>query len=188
MSRVGAARALWNRSVWGWNRTFGWPALVGVSLLAASGLLYALWTPQLEHERIALVQRQATRSAAAALAQSQGPANAQEGARIFVESLPSSRQRSRDIGALLDAAKASNLVIERADYVVQQEPNVPITRLKAIIPVKGSYADVRQLITRVLNGMPHAMLEDMQLERTSATATQLDAVLQFALLYRTDQP
>lgn len=189
MNRSFSPLSVWiSRLIWVWAQRFGWPALAALAMVVAAGLLYFQWTPRLQRERVLLAQHQAARSAAAALTRSRGPTDAQEGARLFVESLPLSHGRSKDIGKILEAARDSKLTIERADYSVQREPNAPITQMRAVIPVKGSYADIRQLITRVLNSVPHAALESLQLERPSATTGQLDAVLQFTLLYRTEQP
>jgi hypothetical protein len=179
-------QALGVRIAWGWHRHLGWPFAAGLLAAAAAAVLYLQLTPRLERERATLAQRQAARVAAASLSRSSKPIDAQDSAQAFVDSLPSSRLRSRDVAVILDAAKASNLVIERADYAVQQDPGVPITRLRASIPVKGSYGDIRALTTQVLNKLPHAALESMQLERPNAAATQLDAQLQFSLLYRTE--
>ncbi len=186
MTKISPLSALLQRAVWLWNQLFGWPSVIAVLALLASWVMYSQFTPHLEQERATLAERRAARSAAISTVRSNRPINAQESAAAFVDSLPSAKQRSGDIAVLLDAARTANLVVERADYSVQQEPNVPILRLKATLPVKGSYSDIRSMATQVLNKLPHAALESMQLERANASATQLDAVLQLNLLYRVE--
>jgi hypothetical protein len=163
-----------------WDRHFGAPAWIALALLAAFALVQWQVRPAQERTRAALVLQ-----AEQAVAQRRAGAEAKRPRDPLSEALPDVATRGKDIGALLAAAAQSELVVERADYTVESITGVPLSKLHANLPVTGSYANVRRFIAEVLNAMPNATLESIQLERADTQSARLQATLRIVLFYRT---
>ena len=163
-----------------WDRHFGAPAWIALVLLAAFALVQWQVRPAQERTRAALVLQ-----AEQAVAQRRAGAETKRPRDPLSEALPDVATRGKDIGALLAAAAQSELVVERADYTVESIAGVPLSKLHANLPVTGSYANVRRFIAEVLNAMPNATLESIQLERADTQSARLQATLRIVLFYRT---
>lgn len=168
-----------------WHRHLGRPAWLALALLGAFGLVHWQVDPVLARERARLATRQQALVAAAAA----GPAIDPAALGIpALQELPSERQRGRDVAQLVATAQRVGLGLERADYAQASAGGGDVTRLSANLPLTGSYAALRRYVAEVLNEMPHAALESLQIERPSAKSTQLQATARLVLFYRQDPP
>jgi len=175
-------QALRNRVLQAWQTHLGAPAVVALCAMAVAALLQFQLRPVQERSREDL-QRGLARAEQAARAASEAGRGAPRDP--LAQALPEVSLRGQDVGALLAAAKRSRLVVDRADYVVEAVSGAPLTRLHANLPVSGSYGDIRRFIAEVLNAMPNATLESLQLERPDTQVAQLQATLRVVLFYRT---
>jgi Tfp pilus assembly protein PilO len=174
-----------NRAFQLWGTHLGVPAWVAVGLIVIALLLQFQVRPAQERARAALVLQRAQVEQAAS-AQRAASATGQTAARDpMSQALPEVGQRGQDVGMLLATAKRNRLTVERADYTVESVAGAPLSRLHANLPVSGSYADLRMFIAEVLNAMPNATLESLQLERADTRSPQLQATLRVVLFYRT---
>lgn len=174
----------WKPLGFAWRRHLGRPGALAVPLLALAALLQWQFRPSLQREasrleagRMALANTPAPRAADAA---SRGPLSAAD--------IPSTRQRGRDLEMLVAAAQRSGLVLERADYSLGAATAGTLTRVEATLPLAGSYGGVRRFVAEVLNELPHAALESLQLERANAQAKELQATARLVLFYSEDAP
>jgi Tfp pilus assembly protein PilO len=175
-------QALRNRALQAWQTHLGAPAGFALCAVAVAALLQFQLRPAQERAREDLQRRQVRAEQAARAASSAGQATPRD---PLAQALPDVAARGQDVGALLATAKRSKLVVDRADYTVESVSGAPLTRLHANLPVTGSYSDVRKFIAEVLNAMPNATLESLQLERPDTQAAQLQATLRIVLFYRT---
>jgi len=175
-------RAMRNRALQWWQAHLGTPAALALGAVAAAALLQFQVRPVQERARDGLQLRQAQLDQAARAASGPGQTAPRD---PFAQALPDVAARGQDVGTLLAAAKRSKLVVDRADYTVESVSGAPLTRLHANLPVSGSYSDVRRFIAEVLNTLPNATLESLQLERPDTQAAQLQATLRIVLFYRT---
>lgn len=168
-----------------WHQHLGRPAWLALALLVVFGLLRWQVDPVLAREQARLAVRQKALAAAA------GPGAVIDPAAMGIpalQELPSERQRGRDVASLVETAQRIGLGLERADYAQASAGGTDVTRLSATLPLTGSYTAVRRYVAEVLNELPHAALESLQIERPSAKSTQLQATARLVLFYRQDPP
>jgi hypothetical protein len=172
-----------NRLAVFWQRHLGRPAWLALALLVVFGLLRWQVDPVLAREQARLAVRQQSLAAAYAA----GPGALIDPAAVGIpalQELPSERQRGRDVARLVETAQRIGLGLERADYTQASAGGTDVTRLSATLPLTGSYAALRRYVAEVLNELPHAALESLQIERPSAKSTQLQATARLVLFYR----
>lgn len=167
-----------------WRQHLGRPAWAALLLLALAALLQGQLRPLLLRDAARLEARRAALTATpvprAFDAAARGPLSAAD--------IPSARQRGRDLETLVDAAQRAGLALERADYSLGAATAGALTRVEATLPLTGSYAGVRRFVAEVLNELPHAALESLQLERANAQAKELQATARLVLFYSEEAP
>lgn len=182
--RLRAVRQVGRAASRTWQRHLGRPAWLALTLLAAAALLQVLWRPALQRDAAQLEARRAALASAPATrafdASARGPLSAAD--------IPSARQRGRDLETLVEAAQRAGLALERADYSLGAATAGALTRVEATLPLTGSYAGVRRFVADVLNELPHAALESLQLERANAQAKELQATARLVLFYSEETP
>ncbi|WP_341888616.1 hypothetical protein [Variovorax sp. YR752] len=179
-----AWQTAWHTAAPAWRRHLGRPAWLALGLLAAWLLVQWQLRPALLHDHERLAQRRA----ALAVAPAQRPVGAVAQPPLAAGELPSPRQRGRDLEALVVAAQRTGLTLERADYAIGAAASGAPIRVEATLPLNGSYAAVRRFVAEVLNELPHAALESLQLERASAQARDLQATARIVLFYAEESP
>lgn len=185
---VSAVHARTNRLRWWWQYRMGVTGAAALALLALALLLAAWLRPgidaarrELAREQVARQETLARRPAAPAVP---GPADAREQMHPVI---PLLRQRGKSVARLLDLAAGSGVMFERGEYAAEDhEPG--LSRLRITLPVAGTYAQIRATIARLLNGMPNATLDAIDIERPNADARALEATLRLSLYFRKDTP
>jgi len=99
------------------------------------------------------------------------------------DGLPSLGRRGQVIGELLSLLGTSGVSVDGAEYSAEElEPD--LVRLRVVLPVKGGYGPMRRLVFEILNAMPYAALDALELERTSTGGPSLNGRLRFSLFFR----
>ncbi len=185
------ARDIWRRSQptrtrWlHWSRLhLGWPALAGCMMLAGAAACWGLWWPQVLREQAALAARERALAAAPRAPLDALTQRALE--TLSPDDMPPLRQRGSDLEALVGAAKRHGLTLERADYSAGSPLGGRLERVEAALPLTGTYAQLRPFIATVLNELPHAALDSLQMERQNSHAAQLQVQAKWVLFYRED--
>ncbi len=186
---VGAPKARANRLRWWWQLHMGWAGIAALVLGVAGGTLLATARPQIEAKRNALVREQVAKLDALAQQRAKvvpGEERADSRERLHA-SIPSIAQRGASVAKLLDLAGASGVTFDRAEYAsMDQEPN--LSRLKVNLPFGGNYAQTRAVIARLLNGLPNAALDSIDIERPNTDLKTLEGTLRLSLYFRKDAP
>lgn len=184
LEEVSTGRARANRLRWWWQQRMGWPGGLALALIAA-GVVVAAWVrPGIATVRAELVREQVARLAALerqkTLMSVATRVDPREQIRSTVPALP---RRGETVAQLLDLAGMAGVSVERAEYAAEdQEPN--LSRLKITLPFGGSYAQTRAVIARVLNGLPNAALDSVEIERPGAETKTLEGTLRLSLYFR----
>lgn len=194
MTRTHAAWvARWQRSRPGraqaaqlWRRHLGRPAFAALTLLVASAALWSHWVPELRRDQARLLAREQALAAAAALPSDPLTRRALE--TLSPDDMPSLRQRGQDLERLVAAAQRHGLTLRRADYSAGAPVGGRLIRVEAALPLYGTYAQLRPFIAGVLNELPHAALDSLQLERQNAQSAQLQVSAKWVLFYRQEAP
>lgn len=160
-------------------RALGWPGLAGVAALVLAALAIVLgqrWDAQataLQAEAHAL--RAKARPAAAATAV---PVSLQQ----WQAGLPAASERQQRLADLLELSIRLDLNGARTEHRLSTAEG--LERLRVTMPVTGSYAQVRRLISAALEHDPALSLDAIKLRRVGPMSADVDAELQWSLYGR----
>lgn len=173
---------------WWWHRQLGWPGSIALGLLAVALLLGGVLRPWTESQRGALLREQVARLEAQARARAAAPASVRDERSqrdprdVLRDTLPTLDQRGRVITEFLAAAAQAKVPLAQAEYALEeQEP--ALSRLRISVPVSDSYPKLRGLIGTVLERLPNAALDTLEME-AAGDGSVLDGRLQFSLWFR----
>lgn len=186
---VGAPKARANRMRWWWQLHMGWAGAAALLIVVAGTALLGAVRPQIDAKRSALVREQVAKLEALApqRAAAQPDAERADLRERMHASIPPLSRRGETVAKLLDLAGASGVTFDRAEYAsLDQGPN--LSRLKVTLPFGGSYAQTRAVIARLLNGLPNAALDSIDIERPDVGLRTLEGTLRLSLYFRKDAP
>lgn len=185
---VSAGQARANRLRWWWQQRMGWAGGAALATIVLGAAASGVVRPAIDAKRSELVREQVARLDALAQQRTKAPVaepvDVREGLR---PPIPPLAQRGETVARLLELAGASGVTFDRAEYAsVDQEPN--LSRLKVTLPFGGTYAQTRGVIARLLNGLPNAALDSIEIERPSTEVRTLEGTLRLSLYFRKDAP
>jgi hypothetical protein len=167
-----------------WRRFAGWPALAALLLAILAFAIRGAWIPAIERDTKALAAEHAAR----ALAEQTRRAipSSIETATAFFSALPKRSAHLDDQRSLYAQASENRLTIQKAEYSFDSESGANLVRMKAIVPISGSYQQLRQFLAQLLNTHQHLALETIQMERPEATQDMLQTRLHLSYTYRAE--
>lgn len=159
----------------------GAPGVLGLGLLLACIGFYVSGLAPLEREL------GAQRAGAEALRtrSSYQPASASSDARElhhFFGLFPTLDRMSEQLGRIYALARRQGLELTQGEY--RLEKGAGLWSYRVILPLRGSYAQVRGFVTAVLSKDPVASVDALRLERGKPDDTALDAKLRLTLHFR----
>lgn len=165
-------------------RQFGVVGLVGAALVLLAllyGALVAL--PQWQH-----LQQQHVRSDEAQ-AQVQSlkrgdlklPQVPQRELEDFHKQLPAQPQATVAIDRIYSLAKAERISLARGEYALGVDPKTQLARYQILLPVRGSYPQIRRFVHALLGQLPALVLEDVDLQRKKIGDSELTGRLRMTL-------
>lgn len=165
-------------------RSLDWVALTGIFLaLLALGLYFSSVRP-LESRRVALNERIAQlRARADSLPKDAKPMQPQSQLAEFYERLPDARQAPEIASRLHGHAQKAGLRLERGEYRPLVDASGKFVRYQIVLPVEGTYPQMRQFLSAALLDMPGLALDGINFRRQGAGA-QLQAELRFTAFLR----
>lgn len=112
-------------------------------------------------------------------------AAAREAQRLehFRASFPSSDRLTDELAALHDHAKSAGLRLRQAEYRLEKGAT-GLTAYRVTLPIRGSYAQLRGFLGRVLEQMPTVSLDGMSFQRRKASDGVLEAQLRLTMHLR----
>lgn len=194
-----AERAVWALSMNLANgRWMAWTAALLVALCA--GFVGTQLVPL--HEQVVSLQTQSVNTELAHSTSPKVPASNRplEPGDNWQVSLPDVHERTAILESMAEAAPKHNLYLQQAQYHWRDKPLSPfnaetagaqdntmresILALQWILPVKGSYRDIREYVGELLELNPSLSLDSISLNREGPTGARLDADLSFTLYLR----
>lgn len=130
---------------------------------------------RLEQVRHAAAQRQATAVPGAAAG---GPAS--ELANFYAR-FPSQDAFPDALDGLLKTAAQHALTVQQGDYTVTRAPAGKLVRFEVMLPLRGSYPQVRTFLNALAHDVPGMALENAQFERRDVAEPVLDVKLRLVL-------
>ncbi|MGH8688430.1 MAG: hypothetical protein ACREVQ_12065 [Burkholderiales bacterium] len=104
--------------------------------------------------------------------------------RRFYGLFPPLAQLPDELGRLYAFARNAHLDLPSGDYRLEDDGG-PLAEYRVTLPLRGSYAEIRQFVGQVLRAMPVASIDSLQFERASAQASAVNAQVQLTLFFRT---
>jgi Tfp pilus assembly protein PilO len=157
--------------------------VVGVALLVFAATLYGTAVVPRAQERAAL-QAEAERLRER-LQMSGSPTGAKgtlgEQLAAFYAFFPPAQSSPDWLGKIHAAAKAKGLVLQSGEYKLERSADSRLARYHMILPVTGSYAQLRGFVGQVLADVPAAALEEITLRRESVASPRLEARIRLTL-------
>ena len=162
----------------------GWAAIGGVALaIFAAGFVASNLLP-LQADVTALrdrVQRLEMRAGNQARI-----VEARPDARItaFYEQLPAAEQAPEVVRRLHSYARDAGLVLERGEYRPLPDPSGRLMRYQVVLPVKGSYAQVKRFLAQAMHDTPGLALDAISMQRDQGGSPALEVQLRFTVFMR----
>lgn len=165
-------------------RRLGLPGLGGAVLLAAAaaGTVFVVMPGIESRERAEQHMLRAQAQAAAVL---RGEVHiAQPPARQLDEfhaGLPAQPAATKAIDGLYAAADAEKISLARGEYALAVEQGTDMARYQILLPVRGSYAQLRRFIDTAIAQVPGLSVEDLDLQRKAVSDTELEGRIRMTL-------
>ena len=163
----------------------GWAAIGGVALaIFAAGFIASNLMP-LQADVTALrdrVQRLEMRAGN----QARNVEAGRPDARIiaFYEQLPAAEQAPEVLRRLHSHARDAGLVLERGEYRPLPDPSGKLMRYQVVLPVKGSYPQVKRFLAQAMHDTPGLALDAISMQRDQGGSPVLEVQLRFTVFMR----
>lgn len=97
------------------------------------------------------------------------------------ERLPGQPQASELIDRLYSLARAERITLARGEYALGVDPRTQLARYQILLPVRGSYPQIRGFLQALLGQLPTLVIEDLELQRKRIGDDQLSGRLRMTL-------
>jgi Tfp pilus assembly protein PilO len=97
------------------------------------------------------------------------------------QQLPGQPQASELIERLYHLASAEHISLARGEYALGIDPRTQLARYQIVLPVRGSYPQIRGFLKGLLKQLPTLVLEDLELQRKRIGDSELNARLRMTL-------
>jgi Tfp pilus assembly protein PilO len=165
-------------------RSLDWVALAGLVLALLAIGLYFYDVRPLEARRLALNDRVGQLQARAnSLPKDAKPIQPQTQLAAFYERLPDARQAPAIASRLHSYAQKAGLTLERGEYRPLADASGKFVRYQIVLPVNGTYPQLREFLGAVMLDMPELALDGINFRRVGDGA-QLQAELRFTAFLR----
>ena len=97
------------------------------------------------------------------------------------QQLPGQPQASALIERMYHLASAEHISLARGEYALGIDPKTQLARYQIVLPVRGSYLQIRGFLKGLLNQLPTLVLEDLELQRKRIGDSELNGRLRMTL-------
>ena len=166
-------------------RSLDWFSLGGIVLVVLSLALY-FYTVRPLDKRVAMLENRVAEAnpSAASRPKATAPASPKEQLAIFYERLADARQAPEIAGRLHRYARSAGLTLERGEYRPQVDASGRFVRYQIVLPVNGTYRQIRSFIADAMRDMPGLALDGIDFKREGADLAALQAQLRFTAFLR----
>lgn len=164
----------------------GWIAIGGAALaIFAAGFVLSNVMPM--QAKVAALRDQVQRleSQAGKQAQIAEPGRPDAILATFYEQLPPAAQAPEVVRRLHSGARDAGLILERGEYRPLSDPSGRLTRYQVVLPVKGSYSQVKRFLAQAMHDTPGLALDAISLQRDEGGAAALEVQLRITVFMRT---
>ena len=159
------------------REALGGPGFAALALFSAAAVFHVAVLEPLE-VRSATVQERVTRQAPRTAAE--GPASAADKVNAVYDFLKRSEQPTDWLAKLHAVGMASGVQLRSASYRTQQDAG-RILRYEIVLPLAGSYAQIRDFLQRSGAEIPVMSIDQLTLKRENRSQDALQAELRLTL-------
>jgi len=171
---------------WKWQlgqiaQTLGVTGLAGILMLLTAGFLYlgSILPAQQEITRI-----KHELSSLHSHPQTERHYAPEETLALFYDFFPARPRLNEQLRTIHQLAADKGLAIERVDYRLSHIAGTPLWRYQMSFPLNTDYVTLRHYLADVLQALPNAALEDVDLQRADADAELLEEKIGLVLFLR----
>lgn len=164
--------------------TLGWPGGLGAALLllAAAYAAFVVIPADAEFARlqakVTTAQERLARVEAGTEVLPESPTRQLE---QFHQTLPAQAAATQAIDHIYAAAGAESLSLARGEYVLVVDPETQLVRYQIVLPVRGSYPQLRRFLATALEAVPALSLEAVEFQRKQIAETELEGRIRMTL-------
>jgi hypothetical protein len=172
---------------WQWTlkqawRSLGLPGWTAAALcVVCAGLWLGVSAPLAREAQRLAAQTRAIERQLATQAQGTVEPTPQQQLETFGQRFPDAKGITPALARLHALARKRGVTIEQAEFKLSQDSAEPLARYTMVLPVKADYASLRRFTREAMRELPGLALEDVQLRRSDAKATQLESTLRLTL-------
>jgi Tfp pilus assembly protein PilO len=175
--------------VWRLNRaahSLGWPLAVAIGLLAFDVAFYfSTFEPARAEVEIMQLRTARLQATAGDIQEMAAPPLPEAQLAAFYDQLPGAQAVPETLRRLHRLGRNAGLTLDRGEYRPLRNPSGGLMRYQITLPARGSYAQVRQFLSRALEEMPGLALDGVGFQREHGEARELEAQLRLTLFVRT---
>lgn len=156
----------------------GWPAAIGLLLMAAVWPLAHFGADSVRAQTLALQQAQvAERELERERKARQPDPKADQVSRLaaFEAGLPQAEGALQAVRHMHRSAAEHDVVLSTGEYRLVSEPGGRLQRYQITLPADGTYPDLRAWMADVLNELPTMALDELSLKRNAVGESQVQA-------------
>ncbi|WP_433740000.1 GspMb/PilO family protein [Pseudomonas putida] len=99
----------------------------------------------------------------------------------FRSKLPSQPQATVAIDKIYALAAQERITLSRGEYSLGVDPKTHLARYQILLPVRGSYPQLRRFMHALLGQLPAVVVEDLELQRKKIADTDLTGRIRMTL-------
>lgn len=160
----------------------GWPGILGLGLIAFMVSFYfSTFLP--EQLRRNDLRSQVERAFHHSLAGTSGQhlKSIDETLNAYYRAFPPSNHVADALGKIYAAAYAQSLNLEQGEYRAIRDKVGGITHYQIVLPVKGSYLQIRMFVEVSLAQLPNLALESIEFDRNKIGEAKVKAKIKFVM-------
>jgi len=165
-----------------WLNRLGVAGVLGIGvLLACLGFYLSAVAPaarELAAQRVAAERMYSRRVYQPTKAEGRG-----EQLRRFQDLFPPVERLTDELERLYGLARKSKLELNHGDYRLETPP-AGLWSYRMVLPLRGTYPQIRGLVAAVLKSMPFASVDGLQFERKRVGEKMLDAQMRVTLYFQ----
>ena len=166
-------------------RDLDWPALGGIVLAMLAVGLYLATVRPLESQNRSLRDRVAElKSRADSPPRDAEPALPESQLAAFYGQLTTAQQASELVRRLHSHATSAGLALERGEYRPLPDASGKLMRYQIVLPVKGTYPQVRRFLSGAMREVPGLALDGIAFQRETGSSAAVEAQLRFTVFLR----
>lgn len=160
----------------------GWPGILGLGLIAFMVSFYfSTFLPEQLRRDDLRSQVERTLNQRQAHTSGRNLKNVDDMLNAFYRAFPPSNHVAEALGKIYTAAYAQSLNLEQGEYRAIRDKVGRITHYQIILPVKGSYPQIRMFVAVSLAQLPNLALESIDFDRTKIGEANVKAKIKFVM-------